>query len=379
MENRKQLFSISIVKNEMDIIESFVRYHVNIFDGMIILDNVSTDNTLEILRLLKSDGLPLLIIEDKNSKYDQLLKMNQLLLKAVNEFEADIIIPLDADEFIISKTGENPRKILEKIEPHTFWYVKWKTYVPEFRKNKKFIPSNITLVRDESLEIFNKIIMPKEIIKDFNAGITKGNHDLIYEKKYEDLIKSFHNPNLSIAHYPIRSKEQLLSKIIIGWTNRLHMLDRTEGESFHIKNIFNKLKENQDIENQDVINFAKEYALLDEVSEVNVREDPIDLSFCNNIEIKYSDKQIDPMANVLEACEALSLNLLNLKKEKLEGEQRLNIQIQNLSLELKESYTEHMKEEKLLISKLDEYENSNSWLITSPLRKFGYKLKNLRK
>ena len=39
MNTNKKIFSISMVKNEMDIIESFVRYNANIFDGMIILDN----------------------------------------------------------------------------------------------------------------------------------------------------------------------------------------------------------------------------------------------------------------------------------------------------------------------------------------------------
>ena len=48
-----QIFSISMVKNEMDVIESFVRYNLNILDGMIILDNGSTDDTLKILKLLQ--------------------------------------------------------------------------------------------------------------------------------------------------------------------------------------------------------------------------------------------------------------------------------------------------------------------------------------
>ena len=49
-----------MVKNEMDIIESFVRYNVNYLDGMIILDNGSTDNTLNILKSLKNEGLPII-------------------------------------------------------------------------------------------------------------------------------------------------------------------------------------------------------------------------------------------------------------------------------------------------------------------------------
>ena len=68
-----------MVKNEADIIESFVRYNLNILDGMIILDNCSSDNTLEILNLLKKEGLNLYIIKDDDMDFDQTIKTNKLL------------------------------------------------------------------------------------------------------------------------------------------------------------------------------------------------------------------------------------------------------------------------------------------------------------
>ena len=115
IENKK-IFSISMVKNEMDIIESFVRYNANIFDGMIILDNCSSDTTFKILKLLENEGLPLFIFKDKDMEYSQAVKMNQLLLKAVNEFEADIIVPLDADEFLISSNNLSKQLFLSILQ-----------------------------------------------------------------------------------------------------------------------------------------------------------------------------------------------------------------------------------------------------------------------
>jgi len=162
----------------MDIIESFVRYNTNIFDGMIILDNNSTDSTIKILELLKNEGLPIFIFKDENREFDQAKKMNTLLKKAVNEYNADIIVPLDADEFLISSNGGNPRGILEKIEPSTFYHVKWKTYVPDFGKNENenFIPAKITFARDINVEEMYKVILPKELVKKYNVELTKGNH-----------------------------------------------------------------------------------------------------------------------------------------------------------------------------------------------------------
>ncbi|RBQ23405.1 hypothetical protein ALNOE001_09860 [Candidatus Methanobinarius endosymbioticus] len=48
-----KIVSITMVKNESDMIESFVRYGLNIFDEMIFLDNGSSDNTLDMLNLMK--------------------------------------------------------------------------------------------------------------------------------------------------------------------------------------------------------------------------------------------------------------------------------------------------------------------------------------
>lgn len=41
----EKIIVVSMAKNEADIIESFVRYHMTFVDGMIILDHNSDDNT----------------------------------------------------------------------------------------------------------------------------------------------------------------------------------------------------------------------------------------------------------------------------------------------------------------------------------------------
>lgn len=377
MKINNQIFSVSMVKNEMDIIESFIRYNMNIFDGMIILDNGSTDNTLKILNLLKTEGLPLFILEDKDREYDQANKMNQLLLKAVNEYKADIIVPLDADEFLISSNKGNPREVLEKIEGSSFYKVKWRTYIPDFKRDEKFIPANITIIRDESLEKYYKVIIPKELVKNYDVRLSTGNHNLIYDTKYENLIKPIINEELRFAHFPIRSKEQTISKITVGWIYFLSRLERGQNGGFHWQKIYNKLKEMETIQDEDVVNFAKEFALECDGVQVNVQEDPIDLTFCKNIDIKYTDNKIKPIANLLETCEWLSLSHLNLKKEKIKEEQRLKIQIENLSSEMNELNVERMKDEKVLKSKIEAYKNSTSWTVTAPFRKFVSLIKKL--
>ncbi len=372
----KKIFSITMVKNEMDIIESFIRYNLNILDGMIILDNNSTDSTLNIIKCLKDEGCPVFYIEDKDIKFQQDKKMSKLLKIAVDEFDADIIITLDADEFIISNDHGNPRTILEKLESPNYYLVKWKTYIPDFGKkvDNKFIPSQITFVRDEKLEKFYKVIIPKELVTDYSVKITFGNHDLIYDQKFQNIIECVFNPDLTIAHFPIRSKEQTLSKVIVGWINlppEIKMGHLKDEKLFHWHKIFKYIKEFGEIQNEDVTNFAKKFALESEDIQVNVEEDPMDLSFCRNLEIRYTNDKFRPISNILEHFDLTY-------KESLDREQLLLNKIEDLTMELNNLSDLKLLEEKRLKNKLERYENSKSWMITSPLRKISTFIKNKR-
>lgn len=374
----KRIFSISIVKNEVDIIESFVRYNVNVVDGMIILDNNSTDTTLKILKLLKNEGLPLFIFEDENIEFNQADKTNMLLLKAINEFKADIILPLDADEFIISSNNGNPRELLEKIESDSFYHVRWKTYIPDFsNEQEKFIPAKITLARADNAQEMHKVILPKELVKNYGVKLTKGNHNLVFNRKYNDSIKRILSTDLRIAHFPMRSKEQAISKISVGWLNSLWDIKRRKNESWHLQKMFNELKNNWKLDNEDIINFAKVYSSTTDLNEIKIEKNPIDLTFCGNMEIKYTDNEISPLYGLLDNCEKVSLDYLNFKKISFAKEKQLKIQIKNLKNQITNLEKERIAEEKKLKSKIKNYKNSTSWRVTSPLRKIGNILRNL--
>ena len=55
----QKLVGLSMVRNESDVIETFVRHNLTLLDELHIIDHNSSDNTREILTLLKEEGLPL--------------------------------------------------------------------------------------------------------------------------------------------------------------------------------------------------------------------------------------------------------------------------------------------------------------------------------
>ena len=97
----------------------------------------------------------------------------------------------------------------------------------------------------------------------------------------------------------------------------------------------------------------------------------MDLSFCRNLEIRYTNDKFRPISNILEHFDLTY-------KESLDREQLLLNKIEDLTMELNNLSDLKLLEEKRLKNKLERYENSKSWMITSPLRKISTFIKNKR-
>lgn len=95
-----RLVAVSVVKNEADIIEAFVRHTLAWTDHHLIFDHDSTDGTREILQALQAEGLPVSLFRDDQPGHLQQARSNHLMRLAAQARDADWILPLDADEFI---------------------------------------------------------------------------------------------------------------------------------------------------------------------------------------------------------------------------------------------------------------------------------------
>ncbi len=316
-----KIVSTSFVKNESDIVESFIRYQLNLVDEMIILDNFSTDNTPEIIDNLINEGLPIHLIRDTNT-FDSLdIKMTKLVHKAVNEHDADLVCLLDCDEFIFSTNEKHPREVLESLDSSKYHLIKWTTYVPtsDDDYNIKFVPKRITHVRDDFVETFYKVIVPKEIIKNYKVTVDMGNHNLTIKNKARNELANY-DLDLRLAHFPIRSKEQCMSKVIIGWVNTIASNTDNQSWNTHWRDIFYKVKANNDISSDDLVTFGKEYSLTpkyrDNVDniDISIKKQPMNLDFCKDIEIKYYTK-FNFLNNILENNISLAEDVVSLKRE----------------------------------------------------------------
>ena len=87
----------TMVKDEVDIIEYWIKYHGELFgyENLYIVDNMSTDGTYESIEFYKNYGVQLFREEDYKQK-------GEIMTRLIKETDSyDIAFPIDIDEFIV--------------------------------------------------------------------------------------------------------------------------------------------------------------------------------------------------------------------------------------------------------------------------------------
>lgn len=321
---QQKIFSISMVKNEADVIESFVRYNLSILDGMVILNHFSTDNTVVILKKLIAEGLPIILWHAVDVEHNQNKMMTTLMYKTFRKFQPDIIIPLDADEFLAADDGTtHPRKLLDELDNGMVYRMHWKTYFPHEKDDATalFIPQKMHHCIDgvHHTQEMHKVLIFKSIAQKYGPSLSMGNHSLKISWRYKSKIPQKTLPLLRLAHFPLRSFNQFKSKVFVSQINGLSRTDLKKGQSFHIRNLFEKLKKDpQHVSCHDLQRFvADSYFPGVNLACFSLKYDPLTLPFSTSLDIKYTTfDEINYLENVLENCTVLAKQYAELKREK---------------------------------------------------------------
>lgn len=219
MENAeaKRIIAITMVKNEQDIIESFVRHTLSFADELLVCDHQSTDATREILENLKAEGLPLDIRTEYRAEYAQAAFMNALLCEAAEQRQADFIIPLDADEFLLPESAGNLREKMEALSPDDVYALSWRKYVPLGGAEGEFL-LNRPLARERVYPRSGKCIVGGAVVRRHHLSLVQGNHAVCVKGDPARMVPM--KPiGLCVAHFHWRSPEQFRSKAIVMWMN----------------------------------------------------------------------------------------------------------------------------------------------------------------
>lgn len=229
----KKRVALSMVRNESDVIETFIRHNLTLLDELHIVDHNSSDNTREILTLLKQEGLPIHIYHYNELEFAPERVLNHMMQHILNnDADIDYIFPLDADEFIYCPSREKLNTFLTLIPQNRVGMYIWRGYLPSSTEYDPDFICHFTDQRKEEI-LTPKVIIPRAIAE--TCILTIGSHYMIDSDGKEIKSTVFIEPNnqqfyywfierfqaefittndLWLGHYPIRSTIQQIKKVL---------------------------------------------------------------------------------------------------------------------------------------------------------------------
>lgn len=221
----------SMIKNECDIIELFLRINIREVDSIFLIDHNSTDATPIIVDLLIKEYPTISYTLHDNPSFLQAAVMTNAVRQIADLNLFDYIIPLDADEFIASKNqNQSIRNILKNhIDKDQIGLIPWATYCPI---NDHYFKSKAPLYEDfrkrkKEFNQFYKVAIGNEFAK--NCFIAEGNH-FATNQKYTSPTSIL---PIYIQHTPIRSAEQIIRKTVLGSHTMALKHTRSNNEGLH--------------------------------------------------------------------------------------------------------------------------------------------------
>lgn len=240
-----QIAVISMVRNEADIIESFVRHAVAFAAKIYIVNHNSTDGTENILDSLVQEGLPLIVEYFTESEQAQAEVMTGLMRRAFAD-GYDFVLPLDADEFLLPD-GDNDmvwckEALLNACVPDKIYQLPWVTYQTKGEyTGKKFI-MDIECYREAEPEPLGKLLLGRLAFAQMKFFLSQGNHHaLLNADSGVQRLTALPLQGVHLAHFSWRSREQAASKAAVGWLANVAKYSRQTNLANHWRQVFNEL------------------------------------------------------------------------------------------------------------------------------------------
>ncbi len=213
-----RIISLSIVKNEQDIIEPFIRHHAALVDAMIVVDNQSVDDTRRITLDCARELGNVIVTDAAGFAYHQSERMTALLLYCQDAFFADFILLLDADEFLQVDGREALLAALEPIPPVGVGRMMWETYVRTPSAGAAEVadpPRTMTFRRTcETQPVFKAVLRLDGAVR-HDLIVRQGNHNIITQEGA--FLPTVALDQLRLMHFPVRSAAQVAAKSVVGW------------------------------------------------------------------------------------------------------------------------------------------------------------------
>jgi len=295
--------SITMVKNEQDIVEPFLRTNRPYLDAMILMDNGSTDGTREIAMNCARELGGIFVVDSPDINYAQEDHVTAAVRYVQSAFFADHLVFLDCDEFLTAKSPEAFRAALAAEPPGTVTLHAWRTFLPDPVGTVSSEPLDaIRFVRRSELPPYKKVIW--HLSGGFSASmhVEKGAHGVTHGK---ESLPAADRDDFPLVHVPVRSADQIVAKALIGWHSLIlqhpdlrDVGSDYEGASFHRKRLIDQVREKGPaLRPEDVADIAVSYA--QKAKTVAFNENAIAEQPSINLTRRFSDGRAMPPEQAL--------------------------------------------------------------------------------
>lgn len=241
-----RLVGIAMVRNEADIIEAFVRHNLSRLDGLLVIDHRSDDRTRDILAALAREGLSLTLTLDDERAQRQPENITRLAREAFAH-GADCVVPLDADEFLKVPDRAAFERTLSSLPPDLCAALEWQTYVPEGHADAAHPLAAARRRRVVEAHGLYKIVLTRSFAHAPAAVVGPGNHTVLMMGSQQDLARTpvrlarLPSAIAALAHFPVRSIDQLVRKIEVGWAAHCAAARSDPTLAFHWRELHEKI------------------------------------------------------------------------------------------------------------------------------------------
>jgi hypothetical protein len=241
-----RLVAVSVVKNEADIIEAFVRHTSAWVDYHLVFDHDSTDGTREILRALQAEGLPLTLFRDDAPGHLQQARSNHLTRLAAQTHGADWILALDADEILCGPGRAELEAALGRMSSSQPASLPLLDYCPT-REDDPAQCNPVLRLRHSrpTVSPTRKIVVPRVLALDPALIAGKGSHALY--RRSESLPNQALPEGWHLAHLALRTPQQQLLRVVRAELQRLSRGRAAAGLDAHYRLGYQLLAEDPEL------------------------------------------------------------------------------------------------------------------------------------
>jgi hypothetical protein len=247
----------ALIRNEIDIVGSFLQHLDALFDHVLLMDHGSIDGTDRVMEqaCAQRPGWTLWRLEPIG--YHQAAFNIFALRHLMRHTDADVAMFLDADEFINVPDSASLQAALAGLtDPDRIGHMYWRNVVPD-RLDTRTISPGETIWRAPNTSILGKVVIPRRFLVRHNQAVTLGigNHGLYFDPQHMVPVDQVGE----ILHLPIRSHAQLRSKVLAGVFSIMAQADRLPAQSWHWFDILWRIADGT-LRDEDVIGIAAQYS-----------------------------------------------------------------------------------------------------------------------